>query len=149
MTALVLMVLLGVVFAYFATQNTLGTNLLVGPYNWANVPLYMIVLGSLLLGMVISWFISIISGIGSALSMRRRDSTIKAREKDLESMQSKLHDLELENARLRGEKQEVIHEEKVHEAEHRDTQDYVREHNYANQSRPHSIIDRIRHGLSV
>lgn len=132
MLALIVIVLFGLGFAYFSTLNTavisvnfLGTLLI--------VPLYGLVLGSLLLGVVVSWILSLFDWASSAWALKKSESKIKESEESLDSLRKKIHDLELENARLRGE--------------HHSSDDLVSEEK-ARNNKPISIADRIRHTLS-
>ena len=130
MLALIVIVLFGLGFAYFSTLNTLtvhvnlfGTLLI--------VPLYGLVLGSILLGVVVSWILSLFDWAASAWTLRSRESKIKESEEDILGLRKRVYDLELENTRLRGErnpKEAIVIEEKP--------------------ERKHiSLADRIRHRL--
>lgn len=91
MFALIILVIFGLGTAYFATQNTMPTILYIGNYRIADVPMYFVIIGSLLLGVFISWIISIID--------RSPDKTIDA-------LKEEKHDLEIENARFKEKKSE-------------------------------------------
>lgn len=100
MSILVLVVIFGVAFAYFATENTLLTNLTIGGLQY-DIPLYLVILGSLLLGLVIAWVINTIEWAGSTLSIHDKEHQIKQTQNKIIELQNSLQRLELENARLR------------------------------------------------
>lgn len=103
MFALIVLFIIGIGVAFFATQNTqtisinLANNLLTG------IPLYLIVLGSLLLGFVVSWIISFVDVISQALKIHGKESTIKDANKQITELTKRVHQLELENERLKAE----------------------------------------------
>ncbi len=103
MFALIVLVVFGIGVAYFATQNTQATSIVLGGYTLTGTPLYLIVLGSLLLGFVVSWIISLVDVISSALKIHGKDSAIKDSNKQIAELTKRVHQLELENERLKGE----------------------------------------------
>ncbi len=107
MSTLILVTIFGLGFAFFATQNTGAVNISFGNSGLFSIPIYLVVLGSLLIGLVLSWVINTIDWIGSTWTIRDRESKIKDIAGNNLVLQKQIHDLELENARLRGEKREV------------------------------------------
>lgn len=103
MFALIVLVVFGIGVAYFATQNTQSVSITLASYPVSGIPLYLIVLGSLLLGFVVSWIISLVDVISSALKIHGKDSTIKDANKQIAELTKRVHQLELENERLKGE----------------------------------------------
>lgn len=103
MFALIVLVVFGIGVAYFATQNTQSVSIALAGYPLTGTPLYLIVLISLLLGFVVSWIISLVDVISSALKIHGRDSTIKDASKQISELTKRVHQLELENERLKGE----------------------------------------------
>lgn len=126
MFSLILIVLLGIGFAFLATQNTgLGTVNVLG-YAWA-LPMYMIVFGALLIGFFISWIVSSISTLGAWSSLHGKDRKIHESQATVAQLQSRIRELELENAKLQGHK-EVPQKEVVVEK-------------HTAESKPHSFLD--------
>lgn len=103
MIQIFLAVILGVVFSIFATQNTGGTSLTLGTTTLSYVPLYLVALGALLLGLAIASLISLADSIVSSIDLFARDKEIKKTYKTVDELYSKVHELEVENAQLRGE----------------------------------------------
>jgi len=114
MATLIITVLLGLLFAWFAVVNTQNVSI-----NLANtlltVPLFMLVIVSVLIGLLISAIISSIDWISSSFALRNRDNQIKQKEQTVESLQHKVHDLEIENARLKGDSRTQIVDRSPHE----------------------------------
>jgi uncharacterized membrane protein YciS (DUF1049 family) len=103
MFALIILVVFGIGVAFFATQNTQAISITLANYPLTGVPLYLIVLGSLLLGFVVSWVISLADVISSALKIHGKENTIKDDKKQISELTKKVHQLELENERLKAE----------------------------------------------
>jgi len=103
MFALIVLVVFGIGVAFFATQNTQTVSIILANYPLTDIPLYLIVLVSLLLGFIVSWIISLVDVISSALKIHGRESTIKDANKQISELTKRAHQLELENERLKGE----------------------------------------------
>lgn len=103
MSLLITAVLFGLWFAYIATQNTAGLTLHFGGYSFRNIPVYGVLLGSFLVGLFVSWFLSAIGWVSSALTIRGKDSRINQAEKTITSLKRQIHDLEIENTVLKEE----------------------------------------------
>ncbi len=101
MLGLILLVVFGLGVSFFATQNTSSVHILFGSYRINEIPLYIIVVGSLLLGVFISWLISLVDSFSSAFTLHGKDSEIKRMSKTIERLHEEMHDLEIENTHLR------------------------------------------------
>lgn len=103
MSILIAAVVFGLLFAYFSVQNTTGVPLQFASYSLINVPIYAIALGSLLIGLLLSWVISMLDNVSSTFRLQNKEHTIHEKDDELNHLKTKLHDLEIENAKLRGE----------------------------------------------
>jgi uncharacterized membrane protein YciS (DUF1049 family) len=103
MFALIVLVVFGIGVAFFATQNTQTISITLASYPLNGIPLYLIVLVSLLLGFVVSWIISFVDVISSALKIHGKESTIKNANKQISELTKRAHQLELENEKLKAE----------------------------------------------
>jgi len=117
MSTLIAIVLLGLVFAFLATQNTVVTTFNILSYSWTQ-PMYIIVLGALLIGFLISWVVSSIGKLSTWSNVYGKDSKIRESQKDVTKLQSRIRELELENAKLQGhnevQRREVVVEKPSH-----------------------------------
>jgi uncharacterized integral membrane protein len=118
MLSLIVMILFALAIAYFAIQNTLGVTLVIANNVITNVPLFAIVIGSVLLGVLISSVISGLNTLSAYMQLRGKDHVIQEDAKAIHLLQNQIHELEVENTRLKTEKEET-HTEVV-EAEHVD-----------------------------
>jgi uncharacterized membrane protein YciS (DUF1049 family) len=103
MFALIILFIFGIGVAFFATQNTQAISIVIVNYPLSGIPLYLIVLVSLLLGFVVSWIISFVDVIASALKMHGKENMIKNANKQISELTKRVHQLELENERLKAE----------------------------------------------
>ena len=76
MLNLLIIVIFGIGFAYFATQNTGLVNIQLGSFLW-QLPLYLVALGSLLVGLFVSSILSALDSISTWSSIRGRENKIK------------------------------------------------------------------------
>lgn len=129
MLTLVVIVFLGLGFAFLGVQNTAVSTFNFLGYSWT-LPMYIIVFGSLLVGFFISWVVSSVDTLGVWFSIRGKDSKIRESGQVVAKLQGKIRELELENAKLQGHveapQREVIVDKPVTE------------------NRLHSFFDRFR-----
>lgn len=100
MLSLLILIIFGLGMTFFATQNTGSVHILFGNYVLYGIPLYIVVIGSLLLGIFASWLISLVDAFSSTLTLHWKDSQIKNAYKTIETLRKEKHDLEIENSRL-------------------------------------------------
>lgn len=58
------------------------------------------IIGALLVGLFFAWILSMVKGIGTGFALRGKDGKIKAGNKENEELTRKIHQLEIENAKL-------------------------------------------------
>lgn len=135
MTALILLFVFGLGVAYFAMQNTHAVMVTLLGIPFPGVPMYMLVISSILFGLVVAWLVSMVNSISSFITLRSKDAAINQSQKAIKDLKEKAHELEVENARLKGENEAepVVVEESVEDPKV-----------YSNPS----FFQRIRHNLS-
>jgi len=129
--ALILTTIVGLVFAYLATQNTVRVDLNLSGYV-LNIPIYLVALGSLLIGFLISSIVSIIDSISAFFTIHDKDHKIRVGQRTVGQLEDRIQQLEIENAQLKGQKGEQVNSQKAIEKEHHPR-----------------LIDRLRHNLST
>lgn len=102
MFILIFTLLFAVPVAIFATQNTQTVNVNFFQNLYPAVPLYLVVLVTLLTGVVFSWLIHIVDIFYSSWEIRNKVNAIKQEKKKNLDLAKKLHELELENAEIKG-----------------------------------------------
>lgn len=104
MLVLMVMFIFALGVAFFATQNTNGVTVVLANTPISGIPMYIIVLASILVGLFMAWIISLVDAIASFFTLRGKDSTIAATKTRIRELENKVHDLEIENTRLREHK---------------------------------------------
>lgn len=138
MTTLILIVLFGIGFALFATQNTSSVTVQLAGYI-LSLPLYIVAFGSLLVGLFISWILSIIDSIATWVKLSGRENQLYETRQAVESLENRIHELELENTQLRGKADfRPIHGREV-EIEKPDSEI---------QQKSQHFFDRLKHNLN-
>ncbi|CAN5128063.1 hypothetical protein BH09PAT2_BH09PAT2_01670 [soil metagenome] len=103
MFTFILYVILALVFGYFATQNTMLVSITLLGAHLSNIPLYIVMGVTLVIGLAFSWIISLIDWFSAALKIRNKEHVIQDSKKTIHELEKKINHLELENAKLTGE----------------------------------------------
>src|SRR3989344_4929751 len=105
MLALLLFVTFGLFFGYFATLNTTSVSINMWGYPLEGVPLYLLALASLGIGILLASVFYIFKSLSSqfALGKKERENASK----EIAEVTKKVHELELDNTRLKTETGEV------------------------------------------
>lgn len=128
-------VIFGLGFAYLAVQNVAPVNIAFGNFIWSGIPLYAVALGSFLIGLFVSWILSMVDWLSSAMRIQDKNYKIKETSREVEELKERLRIAELDNAKLRGVRDQKVVVEDRHAEVH-------------TESRPRSVLDRIRHSIS-
>jgi lipopolysaccharide assembly protein A len=102
MLILISLLIIGSIMVYLSQNNLVPVSLHLGTYIFSGIPLFYIIIGSLLTGLGISYLLSTIGTIISGFKMRNKDSTIKKSNNDIVNLTKRIHQLELENERLKN-----------------------------------------------
>lgn len=113
MLSLIVTILFGLGVAYFALQNSLNVAIHFGNYTINAVPIYTVVILSILAGVLISGIISGLNSLSAFLALRGKDKVIKDHKRSITNLKQEVRQLEVENAKLKEKhdaKGEVITE---------------------------------------
>lgn len=103
MLALILFLIFGLLFGFFATINTELVTVDFGTTSIELVPLYIVVLASLATGIVVAAIFYFLKSIGGKIAWGKKEKELReAKEQNVE-LTKKIHDLELENTKLKTE----------------------------------------------
>jgi len=103
MIILILTVVLGIAFAFFATQNTGHVSVYIGSFNLSNIPLYQVILGSIITALIVAGFIYFLKSLSSSLTINEKDDELKKTKDELAEITKEAHKLEIENTKLKSE----------------------------------------------
>lgn len=102
MITLILILLVGGVFVYLAQNNLIPVTLHLGSTVISNIPLFYVIIGALLTGLILAYLIHIINSVFVAFSMHGKDTKIKQGKSEIVDLTKRIHHLELENERLKN-----------------------------------------------
>ena len=74
-----------------------------GIYSISDIPLFYVIVGSLITGLVLSYLIYIVNSIFTSFKLRGKDKEIRKRKDELLELTKRIHQLELENEKLKHE----------------------------------------------
>jgi len=77
-----------------------------------DTPLYLVVISALLLGLLLAWIFSLVSSFSSKITLHGKENKIKADEKAIAELTKEIHQLELENTRLKEKSGEGENDDK-------------------------------------
>ena len=103
MLTLILLLLGGSVIAYLSLQNVMIVSLNFLDYTIESIPLFYVIIGSMLVGILLSYVIHLINSIFVFFTMHDKDKKIMDDQKQVAELTKRIHQLELENARLEKE----------------------------------------------
>lgn len=102
--SLILLIIFAIGFGYFATFNALAVPIAFGTYyTLSAVPLYLVIGVSLLTGLLLSWFISLVASLGNSFTLRKRERELNDKKASIHTMTKQINKLEIENSNLKGE----------------------------------------------
>lgn len=109
MIVLLTMVLLSLLAAFFAQQNTNPVSIQIGGYVFDGIPLYIVILGSVLIGVFMSWIISLVNSLTSVIFLHKQENIMQELRKSVGELIRRVHTLEViqNNHHKKEEKEET------------------------------------------
>jgi uncharacterized membrane protein len=102
MLILIFLLVVGGIMVYLAQNNLMVVPLHLGTYVFSDIPLFYIIIGSLLTGLGLAYLIYVVNSIFTAFTMHGKDNKIKQGKSDIVDLTKRIHQLELENERLKN-----------------------------------------------
>ncbi|MBI5018847.1 DUF1049 domain-containing protein [Candidatus Gottesmanbacteria bacterium] len=103
MITLILILLIGSALVYLAQDNLTPVTLHLGSTVVTDLPLFYVITGSLLAGLVLAYLFYLIHSVFVGFTLRRKDHTIKKTKNEIAELTKRIHKLEIENAELRAD----------------------------------------------
>lgn len=111
MMALLLFIIFGLIFGYFATLNTSLASVNFGEYTLQNIPMYLLILASFALGVLFASLFYFFRSLSLQQLITRQERRIEEAKKQALETTKKNHQLELENTRLKVQNGEESEED--------------------------------------
>ena len=102
MITIILILIIGSIFVYLAQNNLTPVTLHIGSTVITNIPLFYVIVGSLLTGLTIAYLIHLINSIFVSFSMHGKDAKIKHAKNQIDDLTKRLTQLEKENEKLKS-----------------------------------------------
>lgn len=103
MLILIFLLVVGAGFTFLSLQNTDVVSLSFLSYSFPNLPVNYVIIGSILLGVILAFFINFINSISTSFKIRGQHKQIKQERQEVAQLTKKVHQLELENVGLKTE----------------------------------------------
>ena len=93
--------------AYISKFNLTSVSVNLGLYTISNVPLFYVIIGSLLVGLIISYLMQLLRNISNSFALRSNKKEIKTSQEEILELTKRVHQLELENEKLKHTDAEI------------------------------------------
>jgi lipopolysaccharide assembly protein A len=97
MLGLIILLVAGSLLVYISKFNFVPVSLNLGLYTLSDIPLFYVIIGSLVIGLVLSYLIYLINSISTSLRLHGKDKEIKIYKDEVLELTKRVHQLELEN----------------------------------------------------
>lgn len=101
MLILILLLVIGSILVYISKFNFTPVDLNLGAYIFSDIPLFYVIVGSLLTGLVLSYLVYLFRVISAAMTIRGKNMEIKKDKDEILELTRRVHQLELENEKLK------------------------------------------------
>lgn len=100
MLILILLLVAGSIVVYIAQYNFMPVTVNLGLYVFSDIPLFYVITGSLLAGLVLSYLVYLIYAISNSLKLRGKNIELKKKKNEVMELTKRIHQLELQNEKL-------------------------------------------------
>lgn len=101
MLTLLLMLVAGGLLVYVAQANLEMVSVSVGPYTLPDVPLFYVIISSLAVGLALAYVFHLVHAISSSWTLRNKSKEIRQTKDEVMELTKRVHQLELENQKLK------------------------------------------------
>ncbi|HAI22218.1 TPA: hypothetical protein DCP77_03365 [Candidatus Collierbacteria bacterium] len=101
MLVLILLLVVSSVLVYISRFNFVPVSVNLGVVSISDVPLFYVIVGSLTVGLVLSYIVYLFNSISTSLMLRGKDKEIKKNKDEVLELTKRVHQLELENEKLK------------------------------------------------
>ncbi|MGE5820222.1 MAG: lipopolysaccharide assembly protein LapA domain-containing protein [Deltaproteobacteria bacterium] len=103
MVVLLIGVIFGIAMGYFATQNTTPVTIKIGDYAFMDIPLYLVIVGSLFVGLFVSWILYFARTVSSWVTIYGKNYAVRKARLAAADLEQRVQELEAENTHLRND----------------------------------------------
>ena len=103
MFVLILLLVVGSGLVYISRFNFTPVTVNLGIYSITDIPLFYVIVGSLVVGLGLSYLVYIVNSILTSFKLRGKDKEIKKHKGEVLELTKRVHQLELDNEKLKHE----------------------------------------------
>ena len=104
MFTLILFLIVGSTLVYISKFNFMPVSANLGMYVFKDIPLFYVIVSSLLIGLVLSYILYLVHVVSTSLKLRGKNKEIKKDKDEVLELTKRVHQLELENEKLKHSK---------------------------------------------
>ena len=104
MFTLIIFLVVGSILVYISKFNFLPVSVNLGVYVLNDIPLFYVIIASLLTGLVLSYVLYLVLSISTSFKLRGKNKEIKKDKDQVLELTKRVHQLELENEKLKHSK---------------------------------------------
>jgi len=101
---LIFSIVFGLALSFFALQNTNRVTITLANIPFSDVPLWVIIVISVLVGLIFASYFNVINIVTSALKLHNKDNAIKGADNEIQSLKNENKKLREENEELKTKK---------------------------------------------
>ena len=102
MLTLILLLVAGSMLVYISKFNFVPVNVNLGFFTISDIPLFYVIVGSFLFGLVLSYLAYLINSISTSLKLYGKNKDIKKNKDEVLELTRQVHQLELENEKIKN-----------------------------------------------
>lgn len=102
MLELILLLVVGSGLVYISKFNFVPVSVNLGMYTISDIPLFYVIVGSLVIGLVLSYLVYLINAISASFVLKGKDKEIKKYKDEVLELTRRVHQLELENEKIKN-----------------------------------------------
>jgi len=101
MLILIILLIIGSALVYISKFNFSPVNLNLGIYAFSDIPLFYVIIGSFIIGLVLSYFVHLVRAISNSFTLHGKNKEIKKDKDEILELTRLVHQLELKNEKLK------------------------------------------------
>lgn len=102
MLVLILFLVIGSIFVYISKFNFMLVSVNLGIYTISDIPLFYVIVGSVVLGLVLAYLVYLVQAISTSFTLRSKNKEIKKNKDEVLELTKSVHQLELENEKIKN-----------------------------------------------
>lgn len=102
MLILILFLVVGSVLVYISKFNFVPVSVNLGMYVISDIPLFYVIIGSVVFGLVLSYLVYLVHAISTSFTLRGKNKEIKKNKEEVLELTKSVHQLELENEKQKN-----------------------------------------------